>query len=168
MESPWSVICSGLVGAIIGQLLMIAWQAWKDHQSIAALKNAIEEECRYNLSILDEIKHGLTEARGSFKRLSVDFLKVARDEVASSRGLAHLAQKLTTVCVDMELYNLEASYIFNGKEDARILTGVLGEQTTYLRMETEKHDITETILRATEGVRGSLNAVLNCLKGDKA
>ena len=153
-------LLSALLGAIIGQAILIVWEIIKGRRGNKSLLRALSAECRYSLSILDELKNGAVNHRGSFKRLSVDFFRSARDRLSVLGDDAELIRLITVVCTDMDLYNLELSYVFNGTERAHIVSGLLKDDPVCLRLEPELHNITPTILAATEGVRGSLQRLL--------
>ena len=109
-------LMSGFVGAVVAVLLTKVIEIiiyWNRRQAIIS---GIVAECNYNLSIIDEILAGTKDRGGSFKRMSVEYFKSIR-----SSSMEYFLGKdrlvaLSRVIVDIELYNKEADYVFDGKE----------------------------------------------------
>ena len=109
-------LMSGFVGAVVAVLLTKVIEIiiyWNRRQAIIP---GIVAECNYNLSIIDEILAGTKDRGGSFKRMSVEYFKSIR-----SSSMEYFLGKdrlvaLSRVIVDIELYNKEADYVFDGKE----------------------------------------------------
>ena len=131
------MICSGLLGAVLGQGLMIVWGAWRHRREFRALLVSILAECDYNLSILDEVTHGATDGRKSFKRLAIEYFKAVHKDVIRYTHDYNLLRTISRVTVDMELFNREVD--LNG--------------------EIKSSRLDQVIRGANQGVRNSLNAL---------
>ena len=78
-----SNLLSGLIGSGITALGTWAWSEYKRHREYKSLLNGVVAECDYNLSIIDEILEGVVKAKGSFKRLSVDYFRSIREKATT-------------------------------------------------------------------------------------
>ena len=121
-------LLSGLAGAVLTQAGVLVVDAIKGHKAYRALLNGIVAECDYNLGIVDEILDGAVKHRGSFKRMSVDFFRSAREGAVKHSMDKVLISTLSRAIVDLELYNLEADYIFNGYESNFVYAGAIDEK----------------------------------------
>ncbi len=117
-------------------------------------------ECLYNLSILDEVTNGIVNHDGSFKRMSVEFFKAIRQQTVEYGLKPRLLQDLSHLIVDLDLFNLEADYKFNGQSDARSFIGQVGTLNVAVVSNSDAKDISATVRAARLGVRGSLEGVL--------
>ena len=160
-------IFSGLVGAIGAQLLYVAWSGIRRWLEYRAMKKAIVSEAKYNIEIIDEILNGVVKGSGSFKRLSVEYFKQIRTEIAKYRRTDLLMAALSRVCIDIELFNREVDYVFSGTETTEVFQGVMNDKAVLVRRETEQHDISATVTAAREGVVGSLKHLINVVNGGK-
>lgn len=142
-----SNLLSGLVGSVLTMMGALVWEGVKRRNARKSLYRAIAAECRYNLSILDEVVEGVVVYHGSFKRLSVEFFKTMRQQAVDYAVRADLLSALSRVIVDLDLLNTEADFAFNGYGG-----GGRTEQNTV--------DISSTISGARIGVRNSLNNIL--------
>lgn len=73
-------LLSGLVGSILTQAIIVVIGCIQFRCERKNLYRAIASECRYNFTILDEITSGTVNAKGSFKRMSVEFFKTIRQQ----------------------------------------------------------------------------------------
>ena len=142
-----SSLLSGLVGSVLTMAGALVWEGVKRRNVRQNLYRAIVAECRYNLSILDEVVEGVVLYHGSFKRLSVEFFKTIRQQSADYAVKADLLLALSRVIVDLDLLNTEADFAFNGHEGGG-------------RADRNAVDINSTISGARIGVRNSLNNIL--------
>ena len=159
MKMSESSICSGLIGAVATQLLFVLWNEfvrWREGKTVLA---GIVTECEYNISIIDEILSGVVSGGGSFKRLSVDYFRAIQKETVRYKFHEEILAKLSRIIVDMDLFNLECDYIFNGTESSCVYTGILNDEAVCVRKTSESHDIRKTICKARDGVMGSLVAL---------
>lgn len=158
MDKPiMEMLLSGLAGALIAQVLTIAWSEIKRRREYRALLNGIIAECDYNLSIVDEILNGAVNHNGSFKRLSVEFFRSAREGAIKYSMPQEMIRTLSRAIVDLELYNLEADYIFNGSESKIVYAGAIDEKPIFVERRPNGTDITKTMTRARLGVTNTLN-----------
>ena len=127
-----------------------------------SLLNGIVAECDYNISIIDEILDGVTKARGSFKRLSIEYLKSVREKSAAYFFPNKLLSAISRLIVDMELFNFEADYCFNGVGDLNVYSGSFDERPICIAQKAVARNILETITKAHEGVLASLNVLKEC------
>lgn len=153
-------LMSGFIGSIATALLTLALVYLKVRNGRKNLYRAIGEECLYCLSILDEITHGVVDANGSFKRMPVEFFKAMRQQTVDYGLKSELLRGLSHLIVDLDLFNLEADYKFNGQSDARSYIGEVGTQHIAVVSNQEVKDISATVKAARLGVRGSLENVL--------
>ncbi len=155
-----SNLLSGVVGALGVQLLSMLWGEIKRRREYHALLKGIIAECDYNLSIVDEILEGAVNQSGSFKRMSVEFFRSAREGAVKYSMSQELIRALSRAVVDLDLYNLEADYIFNGSESHAVYTGNIGDGLVQVERKTVGLNIKPTMIAARQGVADTLN----CLK----
>ena len=154
-----TTLMSGLIGSILTVLLTFLYAEYKRHREYMSLLDGVIAECDYNLSIVDEILDGVTNHKGSFKRLSVDYFRYVREKSVDYSYKNALISALSRIIVDMELFNLEADYVFNGKVSTQVYAGMLEESTICITRKPVSLDITATITKAHEGVVASLNGL---------
>lgn len=152
-----SNLLSGLAGALAVQLLAMLWGEIKRKREYNALLNGIIAECDYNLGIVDEILHGVVNHNGSFKRMSVEFFRSAREASVKYSMKPELIFTLSRAIVDLELYNHEADYVFNGYESNFVYAGAIDEKPIVVERRPKEHDISATITHARLGVTNTLN-----------
>lgn len=158
MDKPiMEMLLSGLAGALIAQVLTIAWSEINRRREYRALLNGIIAECDYNLSIVDEILGYVINNDGTFKRMSVDYFRTVRESAAKYSVDTDLIRTLSRAIVDLELYNLEADYIFNGSESKIVYAGAIDEKPILVERKPDGTDITATMKRARLGVTNTLN-----------
>lgn len=157
MAAPYSTLFSGFVGALAVKLLDVAWSEWKRRREYRALLDGIVAECDYNLGIVDEILNGVVNHRGSFKRMSVEFFRSAREGAVRYSLKQEMISTLSRAIIDLELYNLEADYIFNGYESKFVYAGAIDEKAIVVERRPKEHDISDTIKYARLGVTNTLN-----------
>lgn len=153
-------LMSGFIGSIATVVLTSAGAYLKMRKRRKNLYCAIGAECAYNLSILDEVTNGVVNHDGSFKRMSVEFFKAMRQQTIDFGLEPKLLQSLSRLIVDLDLFNLEADYKFNGQSDERSFIGQIGTQHVAVVSNQEAKDISATVKGARIGVRNSLNDVL--------
>ena len=152
-------LMSGCISSIATVLLTLLFAYLKKRKGRRNLYRAIASECVYNLSILDEVTNGIVNYDGSFKRMSVEFFKTIRQQTVEYGLKPKLLQDLSRLIVNLELFNLEADYKFNGKSDAQTFSGRIGLYEVSVERKNETVDIRGTVESASAGVRGSLNDV---------
>ncbi len=153
-------LMSGCIGSIATVLLTLLFAYLKMRKDRKNLYRAIAAECLYNLSILDEVTNGIVNHDGSFKRMSVEFFKAIRQQTVEYGLKPRLLQDLSHLIVDLDLFNLEADYKFNGQSDARSFIGQVGTLNVAVVSNSDAKDISATVRAARLGVRGSLEGVL--------
>lgn len=153
----WNLL-SGLVGAVLAQVISFVHSERKIKTEYKALLNSIVAECDYNISTIDEILNGAVNL-GSFKRLSVENFRTARSQAARYSMKPELVRNLTRLCIDIDLFNLEADYIFSGQKPKDVFAGVIGKDAICVERKPVGRDIEETIRAAREGVVSTLNDV---------
>ena len=153
-------LISGCIGAIATALFSFLFAYLKMRKGRKNLYRAIASECVYNLSILDEVTNGIVNYDGSFKRMSVEFFKTIRQQTVEYGLKPKLLQDLSHLIVDLDLFNLEADYKFNGQSDARNFIGQVGSFDVAVVSNSDAKDISATVQSARLGVRGSLEGVL--------
>lgn len=157
MDKPiMEMLLSGLAGALIAQVLTIAWGEIKRRREYRALLNGIVAECDYDLDIVGEILDGAVNRRGSFKRMSVEFFRAAREGAVKYSMDQKLIRTLSRAIVDLELYNREADYIFDGVESKIVYAGAIDEKPILVERKADGTDITATMKRARLGVTNTL------------
>ncbi len=149
-------LLSGFAGALVVQLLTIAWAEWKRWREKHALLEGIVAECDYNLSIVDEILTGVIQGGGSFKRMSVDYFRTVREATSKYSFDKEFLRTLSRAIVDLELYNLEANYVFNGFEGKCIYAGAVDEKPVLVERRPNGHNISDTMTAARKGVSETL------------
>ena len=127
-----------------------------EHREYRALLDGIIAECDYNISIIDEILEGVVEGNGSFKRLSIDYFRSIRQLSVKYSFSQELIKALSRLIVDMELFNFEADYVFDGRNVTQAYTGLHGNAQVCITRTAMTHDIRATISSARDGVLGSL------------
>ena len=150
-------LLSALAGAVLTQLAVVIKDAIKRRGEYRALLNGIIAECDYNLSIVDEILNGAVNHNGSFKRLSVEFFRSAREGAIKYSMPQEMIRTLSRAIIDLELYNREADYIFNGSESKIVYAGAIDEKPILVERKPDGTDITATMKRARLGVTNTLN-----------
>ena len=156
-------LLSCLVGCVLTQAIVLVIGYFRRRCEQKNLYKAIAAECRYNLSILDEITNGTVNANGSFKRMSVEFFKTIRQQAVAYSLRKDLLQKLSRVIVDLELFNLEADFVFNENLNQSVFVGDLNKSPICVVKKTIHHDISGTVKAANCGVRGSLKGLLSLI-----
>ena len=121
-------------------------------------------ECDYNLSILDQVTNGLVNSRICFKRMSVEFYKNIRQQAVASALSKEFLEALSWLIVDLELFNKEADFIFDGNLDKSTFVGELNQKPLCVVKTTKTHDISETVKWARKGVKGSLEKLRKIAK----
>lgn len=158
------ILLSGFAGAIVAQLLSCAWTEICRRRERKTMLSTIEAECKYNLSIVDEILDGVINAKGSFKRLSVDYFRYVREKSSQLSFSAELLAMLSHVCIDMDLFNLEVSYVFNGQSDEESFAGVFDDKPICMVRKKNAKDIGCIVQNARNGVCGSLEQLRKIAK----
>lgn len=154
-------LISGLVASILTIVVTVFREELKHRAARKSLYRAVAAECRYNLSILDEVVDGLHH-QGSFKRLSVEFFKTMRQQAVDYAVKADLLSALSRVIVDLELLNTEADFVFNGNggDGPCTYVGQVDQKVLCVVKNPLPRDISRTVDAARVGVRNSLNDVL--------
>lgn len=166
LENVTVSLISGLVASILTIVVTVFREELKHRAARTTLYRAIAVECRYNLSILDEVVNGLLH-QGSFKRLSVEFFKTIRQQAVDYAVRADLLSALSRVIVDLELLNTEADFVFNGKGDEQSMyVGEIDKKPLRVVRTPFLPNIDQTVGAARIGVRNSLNAVLKIALGE--
>lgn len=147
MSTMADTLLSALGGSVLTMAGTLVWEGVKRRNARQNLCRAIVAECRYNLSILDEVVEGVVLYHGSFKRLSVEFFKTIRQQSTDYAVKVDLLRALSRVIVDLDLLNMEADFAFKGHGG----DGRTGQNAV---------DISSTISGARIGVRNSLNSIL--------
>ena len=151
------ILLSGLTGALLSQVAVIVRSEIKRRRKYRALLEGIIAECDYNLSIVNEILDGAVNHKGSFKRMSVDFFRSAREGAVKYSMKQELIRTLSRAIVDLDLFNLEANYIFSGNEERFVYAGAIDEKPILVERRPKEYDITNTITHARLGVTNTLN-----------
>lgn len=151
---------SGLAGSFLTLALTTIVAFFRRREERKGMYRAIASECRYNLLILDEVTDGTVKANGSFKRMSVEFFKTIRQQATSYSVPAKLLSHLSRVIVDLELFNMEVDFVFNKNLNRHLFVGDFQKKPICLVQKTMPHDISATVMAAREGVRASLNGIL--------
>ena len=149
-------LLSGFAGAVCAQLIGVLWSEHKRVHEYRALLVGIVVECDYDLSIVDEVTNGVVNHQGSFKRLSVDFFRSARESAVKFSMEPELISALSRICVDLDLFNREADYVFDGDEHKSVYAGSIGDSPLIIEQNPNGHDINRTVLAARLGVTESL------------
>ncbi len=162
MDNPLVIsLLSGLVGSVLTQAIIVVIGCIQRRCERKNLYRTIVSECRYNLSILDQITNGTVNANGSFKRMSVEFFKTIRQQAVAYSLRKDLLQKLSRVIVDLELFNMEADFVFNENLNQNMFVGDINKSPICVIKKTLHHDISETVKAASRGVKGSLTNILD-------
>lgn len=149
------MLASGLVGAILAQLLGCLW-SYIDHKTkYRSLLNGIIAECKYCIPVTDEICRGAVQGI-SFKRMPVDYFRMAQERAVEYHMNEEILIALAHVRVDLELFNFEVDYAFDGKKKRTAYQGSIGNQRVEIEEAWKEHDISSTILAARKGVVNSL------------
>lgn len=149
------MLASGLVGAILAQLLGWLW-SYLDHRTkYRNLLNGIVTECKYCIPVADEICRGAV--RGiSFKRMPADYFRMIQERAVEYSVGDEVLMALANVRVDLELFNLEVNYAFDEWKKRNAHKGTIGNQPVRTEELWKEHDISPTILAAKKGVVNSL------------
>ena len=150
-------LLSGLAGAVLTQVAVVVMDVVRRRRQYRALLNGIIAECDYNLSIVDEILEGVRERNGSFKRMSVEFFRSAREGAVRYSMDKDMIRNLSRAIVDLDLYNLEADYVFNGSENKFVFVGAVDEKPVLLEKRPNGRDVLPIITHARLGVTNTLN-----------
>ena len=165
MESGLAMsLLSGLAGSVLTMGGSIIWDWFRQKGARKGLFNATVAECDYNLSILDQITNGLVNSRFCFKRMSVEFYKNIRQQAVASALSKEFLEALSWLIVDLELFNKEADFIFNGNLNKSTFVGELNQKPLCVVKTTKAHDISETVKWARAGVKGSLEKLRKIAK----
>ena len=164
MKKMTGNLLSGLIGALLVQILSMSWGVYKCRQERKALLNGLVAECDYNISIIDEILEGVIEHHGSFKRLSIEYFRTVREMSARYSFSNQLITALSRLIVDMELFNLEVDYVFNGHQATQVCAGLFGKHKVCVTKKHVIHDISGTISNARDGVLESLKELKRIAK----
>lgn len=149
-------LASGLAGSVLTVVLTQLWLGYRHHKEYISLLDGLVAECDYNLSIIDEILEGVTQRQGSFKRLSVDFYRSIREKSVAFSFSNSLLSALSRLIVDMELFNREANYVFDGQMTTNVYAGLFDKSKICITKKPVSTDITGTITAARSGVVASL------------
>jgi len=133
-------LIAALVGALFGVLMGYVFKQLHKLREYKSLLRGVIAECDYNLGILDEIAEGVSEGRGSFKRVKTDFFAEMRKASYQYRPTSTFFEVMAQVACDTELFNREL-------DELKVI-----EPTTQ-----RWHDTAKTALHAKLGVYGSLN-----------
>lgn len=148
------MLVSGLAGAILAQLLGCLW-SYLDHRTkYRSLLSGIVAECKYCIPVADEICRGVVEHRGSFKRMPVDYFRMVQERAVEYHMNEEILTALAHVRVDLELFNLEADYVFDGQKNG--YRGNIGNLPVQIDGSWNDPGISSTILAARKGVVNSL------------
>lgn len=157
-EQLMGMLASGLAGAILAQLLGCLW-SYLDHRArYKSLLNGIVAECKYCIPVADEICLGVRQG-GSFKRMPVDYFRMAQERAVEYHMDEEVLTALAHVCVDLELFNLEADSVFNGQEIANVVCdykGWIGYKYVNMKRTSNACHVTPPICEARKGVLNSL------------
>ncbi len=151
------MLVSGLAGAILAQLLGCLW-SYIDHKAkYRSLLNGIIAECKYCIPVTDEICRGAVQGI-SFKRMPVDYFRMVQERAVEYHMNEEILTALAHVRVDLELFNFEVDYAFDGKKKRTIYQGSIENQRVKIEEAWKEHDndILRTILAARKGVVNSL------------
>ena len=97
-------LLSGLFASVLTLLATNIVVIVRHREERKNLYRAIVSECRYNLSILDEVTNGTVNARGSFKRMLVEFFKTIRQQSISYALPAKLLSYLSRWLCEQEVF----------------------------------------------------------------
>ena len=103
--------------------------------------------------------------------MPVEFFKAMHQQTVDYGLKPELLRGLSNLIVDLELFNLEANYKFNGQSDMRSFIGQIGSFDIAVVSNMDAKDISGTVKEARIGVRNSLNDVLKIVSeelGDDA
>lgn len=165
MDSDLAVsLLSGLAGSVLTMAGTVVWDWFRQKGARKGLFKATVAECDYNLSILDQVTNGLVNSRICFKRMSVEFYKNIRQQAVASALSKEFLEALSWLIVDLELFNKEADFIFNGNLDKSTFVGELNKKPLCVVKTTKTHDISETVKWARKGVKGSLEKLRKIAK----
>ena len=156
-EQLMGMLASGLIGAILAQLLGCLW-SYLDHRTkYRNLLGGIIAECKYCIPVADEICLDVRRG-GSFKRMPVDYFRMAQERAVEYHMDEEVLTALAHVCVDLELFNLEADSVFNGQEMANVCyyKGWIGYKYVNMKRTSEACHTTPPICGARKGVLNSL------------
>lgn len=151
------MFASGLVGAILAQLLGCLW-SYLDHRAkYRNLLNGIVAECKYCIPVADEICRGAIQGV-SFKRMPVDYFRMVQERAVEYHMDEEVLTALAHVRVDLELFNFEVDYAFDGKKKRTVYQGIIENKRVGIEESWKEHDndISPTILAARKGVVNSL------------
>jgi len=152
-------LLSGCIGALIVQIMSMLWSEYKLCRERKSLLKGIVTECEYNISIIDEILDGVIKHNGSFKRLSIEYFRMVREMSSKYKFSNKLMFALSRLIVDLELFNREADYVFNGHEERSTCKGQIGNEAIVVTHTNDSRDISAIISAARDGVVGSLKGL---------
>lgn len=158
-------LLSGLCGAVLTIVVSECIKYWKNRNERRALFQAVASECRYNLSILDEITNG-TNRGGSFKRMSVEFFKTIRQQSVAYALRKKFLLELSRVIVDLELFNLEVDTVYKGNMDKFIFVGTVGNDAISMVKDRATPNISAIVNAASEGVKASLKSIMEIAQNE--
>lgn len=137
-------LLSGLVGALIAVVLQALLGMLRRSRERYSLLRAVSNECKFNLSILDEIANGISNGiTGSYKRVKNDFFTELRKVSFRYHLPDEMYSIMANVACDEDLLIRELDELQNDMPASRRLR--LGG----------------TALVAVKGVRGSLISLRN-------
>lgn len=157
-------LLSGLAGSVLTMAGTLLWDWFRQKRTCKGLFNATVAECNYNLSILDQVTNGLVNSQFCFKRMSVEFYKNIRQQAVASALSKEFLEALSWLIVDLELFNKEADFIFDGNLDKSTFVGELNQKPLCVVKTSKTPDIGETVKWARKGVKGSLEKLRKIAK----
>lgn len=159
-NSLWTSLLSGLFGAVLTIIVSEGIKYLYRRRDQKSLLRAIVSECQYNLLILDEVTKGTVNAHGSFKRMSVEFFKTIRQQSVVYALPKKFLNELSHVIINLELFNREADFVFQGNQNKTSFVGVFGKTPVYIAKDSHVPNVNATVVAACEGVKVSLKKVL--------
>ena len=156
-------LMSGFIGAILAVVLTVSVKAIIFFLRRRALHAAILAECQYNLAIVEEMLDGMVSRRRTFKRMSVAFFKEIREQSVQYFLDKELLRRLSNLIVDLELYNREADSISDCNDRAIVYAGIIGKKHLCVMGNPVRQDLSRVVTLACEGVKNSLNSVIECV-----
>lgn len=152
-------LLSGLIGAVLATILNLVYVGWRHRCERNSLLDGVIAECDYNLSILAEVLEGTLERGGSFKRMSVEYLKSVRNFSVAYSMDREVLIALSRAIIDLEVYNREADYVFDGNSTTCVYSGIVKELPVLITKEPDLRDISRIMTNARNGVKGSLDTL---------
>lgn len=152
-------LLSGFLGALIACTLNLWFASLKFRKERRALLDGAIAECGYNLSTLSEILEGSLERKGSFKRMSVEYFNTLRNFSVTYTMDSEILKALSRAIIDLEVYNREADYIFDGNAASCTYAGAIASSPISISKNPVLRDISQIMTNARVGVTGSLLAL---------